>query len=134
MSVADKLLAAIEAFDFSGIIPQKLIGNDIVEIGAMGGDITLANIFDTETVSVAQMMISDAGITTDWHRHDFLEIFILQKGELYILEIEDEEDKTVKYIQPVYVQANKAHRFVKTGGKSISIVVSIPSNKYFHRS
>jgi len=131
MSVADKLLEAIEAFDFSGIIPQKLIGSDIVEIG---DGIVLSNIFDTETVNISQMLISDAGITTDWHRHDFLEIFILQKGESYILEIEDEEDKTVKYIQPVYVHSNKAHQFVKTNGKSISIVVSIPSNKYFHRS
>ena len=131
MSVADKLLAAIEAFDFSGTIPQKLIGNDVVDFC---DGITLANIFDTETVNVAQMMISDAGVTTDWHRHDFLEIFILQKGEKYILEIEGEEDKTVKLIQPVYIHPNKAHRFVKTNGKSISIVVSIPSNRYFHRS
>ena len=130
MSIADKLLAAIEAFDFSGTIPQKLIGNDVVEFC---DGITLANIFDTETVNISQMLISDAGITTDWHRHDFLEIFCLQKGESYILEIEDEEDKTVKYIQPVYVHSNKAHRFVKTNGKSISIVVSIPSNRYFHR-
>ena len=129
MSIADKLLAAIEAFDFTTIVPKSLIGNDIREIDAHGGSVTFAKILNTETVSIYQMMISGEGVTTDWRNHNSLEVFIFQKGEPYTIKIKNEQDRIVTHDRPIYIEPNKDYGFSGADGASISVVVSIPSNE-----
>jgi len=70
-------------------------------------------------------------MSSEWHEHEEMEVFILIKGEPYYLRVKDIGKIKVEIGKPCYIPPGVPHKLASTASKCESIIILIPGSSTF---